>query len=114
MGVKSHIPLSFFSTLAFLGLNGEMARKVGISLDRNNIRMLIIKEAKEKKDKLKNILKKCFVFLKMDGCTRKRIHYFAIKGVTKALVFRNTQDQHTSEYLFNLVEKVLDKFERKK
>ena len=48
MVVKSHIPLSFFSTPAFLGLNGEMARKVGISLDRDNIRKLIIEEAKEK------------------------------------------------------------------
>ena len=49
MVVKSHITLSFFSTPAFWGLNGEMARKVGISLDRDNIRKLIIEEAKEKK-----------------------------------------------------------------
>ena len=34
--------------------------------------------------------------------------------VTKALVLRNTQAQHTSEYLSDLVEKVLDEFEMKK
>ena len=59
----------------------------------------------------------------MDRCRRQRIHYCAInvryvndqrEGVTKAMVLRNTQAQHTSEYLSDLVEKVLDEFEMKK
>ena len=53
MVVKSNILLSFFSIPAFLGLNGEMARKVGISLDRVNIRKLITKKAKEKRMNLR-------------------------------------------------------------
>lgn len=36
--VKSGIPLTYFSFEEFLTLNGEMARKLGVSLDRLDVR----------------------------------------------------------------------------
>ena len=78
MVVKNSIPISFFSTPPFLAMNGEMASKLHVSLDRTNIRRLVIKHAKQKKDEMRQVLKGRHVFLKMDGCTRQRVNYFAI------------------------------------
>ena len=47
MVVNNSIPLSFFSKPAFVGMNGEIASKFGISLDRNNVRRLLIDESKK-------------------------------------------------------------------
>ncbi|KAM5125247.1 LOW QUALITY PROTEIN: uncharacterized protein ACMZJ9_022334 [Mantella aurantiaca] len=123
MVVKNSVPLSFFSQTAFLGLNGEMAKKLGVSLERESIRKLIIEEAKYKKEELQKVLKGRFVFLKMDACTRHRINYFAInvrfvdennKTITRTLGLKDTQAHHTSDYLQKLVEGVLEDFEMKK
>ena len=38
MVVKNSVPLRFFTLLAFRKLNGELTKKLNISLDRNNIR----------------------------------------------------------------------------
>ncbi|XP_044134821.1 AP-4 complex subunit mu-1 isoform X1 [Bufo gargarizans] len=110
MVVKNSVPLSF-SQPAFLGLNGEMAKK------------LVIEEAKCKKEELQKVLKGRFVFLKMDACTRHRVNYFAInvrfvdennKTITRTLGLKDTQAHHTSDYLQKLVEGVLEDFEIKK
>ena len=77
--VKDGLPISLFSKPAFMGLNGEMARKLSVSLERESIRKLVIEEAIKQKEELKKSLKGRFVFLKMDGCTRHRVNYFAIK-----------------------------------
>ncbi|KAM5158321.1 LOW QUALITY PROTEIN: uncharacterized protein ACMZJ9_009610 [Mantella aurantiaca] len=123
MVVKNSVPLSFFSQTAFLGLNGEMAKKLGVSLERESIRKLIIEEAKYKKEELQKVLKGRFVFLKFDACTRHRINYFAInvrfvdennKTITRTLGLKDTQAHHTSDYLQKLVEGVLEDFEIKK
>ncbi|KAL8203028.1 UNVERIFIED_CONTAM: hypothetical protein K2H54_036077 [Gekko kuhli] len=123
MIVKNSLPLSFISQTAFLGLNGEMAKKLGVSLERESIRKLIIEEAKRKKEELQEVLKGCFVFLKMDACTRHRVNYFAInvrfvdennKTITRTLGLKDTQAHHTSDYLQKLVEGVLEDLEIKK
>ncbi|KAM9308920.1 LOW QUALITY PROTEIN: uncharacterized protein PAF06_013141 [Gastrophryne carolinensis] len=123
MVVKNSVPLSFFSQTAFLGLNGEMAKKLGVSLERESISKLIIEEAQCKKEELQKVLKGRFVFLKMDACTRHRINYFAInvrfvdennKTITRTLGLKDTQAHHTSDYLQKLVEGVLKDFEIKK
>ncbi|KAM9330121.1 LOW QUALITY PROTEIN: uncharacterized protein PAF06_009560 [Gastrophryne carolinensis] len=123
MVVKNSVPLSFFSQTAFLGLNGEMAKKLGVSLERESIRKLIIEEAQCKKEELQKVLKGRFVFLKMDACTRHRVNYFAInvrfvdennKTITRTLGLKDTQAHHTSDYLQKLVEGVLKDFEIKK
>ncbi|KAM9329115.1 LOW QUALITY PROTEIN: uncharacterized protein PAF06_019636 [Gastrophryne carolinensis] len=125
MVVKNSVPLSFSQT-AFLGLNGEMAKKLGVSLERESIRKLIIEEAQCKKE-LQKVLKGRFVFLKMDACTRQSEYsqngIFAInvrfvdennKTITRTLGLKDTQAHHTSDYLQKLVEGVLKDFEIKK
>ncbi|XP_023212677.1 uncharacterized protein LOC111615505 [Centruroides sculpturatus] len=123
MVVQDSVPLIFFSRPAFLGLNGEMARKLGVSLDRENIRRLIIEEAVLKKDELRKKLKDRLIFIKMDACTRHRVNYFAINVrfidenntiVTKTLAVKDTMAHHTGEYLQKLVQEVLEDFKIKK
>ncbi len=89
-------------------MNGEMASKLQVSLDRNSIRRIVIEDATQKKEELKRSLKRHFVFLKMDGCTHHRVNNFAInvrytddnnKKVTQTLAVRNTYAHHNSEYL---------------
>ena len=76
--VKNSISISFFSQSVLQGLNGEIARKVGVSLEQESVRKLVIEEAMKKKKELKENLKGHFVYNKMDACTRHRVNYFAI------------------------------------
>ena len=78
MVVKNSVPLKFFTLPAFKKLNCELAKKLNISLDRNNIRSLIIQEANNQKHLLKNLMKNKFVFLKMYACTHMPTNYIAI------------------------------------
>ncbi|KAM4028644.1 uncharacterized protein ACNLHF_023936 [Anomaloglossus baeobatrachus] len=121
--VKDSVPISLFSRPAFMCLNGEMARKLDVSLERESIRKLVIEEAFKQKEELKKTLKGRFVFLKMDACTRHRVNYFAINVrfvcdkneiITKTLAVKDTKAHHTSEFLQVLVEKVLQDYELKK
>ena len=67
-----------FSKPAFQSLDGEMARKFLIYLDKDNIRNMDIEEAKKQKSVMKEeIAGKC-VHLKIEACTRIRTNYFAI------------------------------------
>ena len=76
--VENGLPLTLFSLPAFTGLNGEMAEKLGISLDQQNIRSMILCEADCQKSQLVKELQDKFFFLRMDVCTRHRINYFAV------------------------------------
>lgn len=55
-----------------------MARKVGVSLKRENIKKLVIEKVKHTKKELQTNLKGCFVLIKMDVFTHHRVNYFAI------------------------------------
>ncbi|XP_073501668.1 uncharacterized protein [Phyllobates terribilis] len=121
--VKDGVPLSLFARPAFTALNGEMARKLGVSLGRESIRKLVIEEALKQKEDLKKTLKRRFTFLKMDACTCHRVNYFAINVryvcdnkeiVTKPLAVKDTKAHHSSLFLQALVEKVLQDYELKK
>lgn len=46
--------LQLFSSPAFVGLNGELANKLGVSLDRHDIRNMIIREAENQKSVERN------------------------------------------------------------
>ena len=105
--VENGIPLTCFSLKGFLGLNGELAGKLGLSLGRHEIRKRAITAAIDRK-KLKKGRNDKFVFLKLDGCTRHRVNYLAInvqlinsKNMLdiKTLAVRDTQAQHNSEFL---------------
>jgi len=116
--VENGVPLKLFSSPGFIGLHGEMAEKLGVSL--SSIRNLILCEAEEQKNKLKEELRDKFLFLKMDGCTRHRINYFALnvqfvdsKNEVRifTLAVRDTENQHSSDFIQRLVEDVLKDFE---
>ena len=116
--MENGVPLKLFSSPGFIGLHGEMAEKLGVLL--SSIRNLILCEAEEQKNKLKEELRDKFLFLKMDGCTRHRISYFALnvqfvdsKNEVRifTLAVRDTENQHSSDFIQRLVEDVLKDFE---
>ena len=116
--VENGVPRKLFSSPGFIGLHEEMAEKLGVSL--SSIRNLILCEAEEQKNKLKEKLRDKFLFLKMDGCTRHRINYFALniqfvdsKNELRVftLAVRDTENQHSSDFIQRLVEDVLKAFE---
>ena len=76
--VLNGISLRFFSRPEVLALIGELAQKLGVSLNRYNIKKLVIDEYESQKEQLKTKLSNKFVYLKMDACTRHRVNYFAI------------------------------------
>jgi len=78
------VPLKLFSSPGFIGLHGKMAEKLGVSL--SSIRNLILCEDEEQKNKLKEETHDKSLFLKLDGCTRHRINYFALNIRTFSLL----------------------------
>ncbi|XP_076057964.1 uncharacterized protein LOC143035181 isoform X2 [Oratosquilla oratoria] len=120
MVVKNDIPLGLFSTPAFVSLNGEMAHKLGVPLERNSIQNLVLTEAKKQKDALKEFLCGRFIFLKIDACTCQKMNYFAVniqcvndkkEVVTHTLAVRNTEAHLTSNCLQKLLLNVMEDFE---
>ena len=116
--VENGVPLKLFSSPGFIGLHGEMAKKLGVSLA--SLRNLIPCEAEEQKNILKDELRDKFLFLKMDGCTRHKINYFALnvqfvdsKNEVRifTLAVKDTENQHSSDFIRRMVEDVLKDFE---
>lgn len=116
-------PLSFFSGKAFMGLNGEMAVKLGVSLNREAVRKYVIDKADAKKEELRQILKNRLVYLKLDGVTRKRNHYLGINvrfcndnglPTTKILAVRDTLAKNKAIDVKKTAEAVLAEYGVKK
>ena len=108
--------INVFSSKGFLELIGELAGKLGLFLERKKIKKMVITAAIGRKNALKEELSGKFVFLKMDGCTRHRISYLAVnvqfinsKNMqdVKTLAVRDTQPQHSGEFLRHTLETVL-------
>ena len=59
-------------------LNGSLATSLGISLNRETVRNMVIRKAMSERKLLADSLKDKFVFLKFDGVTRLRSHYLGI------------------------------------
>jgi hypothetical protein len=78
--VRNGVALTLFSQPAFPGLNGEMAKKLGVSLERQSIRKLVLEEAKNKNEELQKTLNRRSKFIKMDATTPHRVNYFAINA----------------------------------
>ena len=106
--VENGVPLKLFSSPAFIGLHGEMA----------SMRNLILCEAEEQKNKLKEELRDRFLFLKMGGCTRHRINYFALNvqfvdSENEVRIFtlavKDTENQHYRNFIQRLVEDGLER-----
>ena len=119
--MKNRVPLKFFSSPAFIALHGKLAEKLGVLL--SSIRTLILCEVDEQKNKLKEELRNRFLFLKMDGCTRHRMNYFALtvqfvdfKNEVRifTLAVKDTENQHSNDFIQWLIEDVLKDFEIRK
>ena len=59
----------FFSKPEVLTLIGKLTLKLGVALNRHNIKILIIEKYKNQKEQIKKKLNNKFVHLKMDACT---------------------------------------------
>ena len=68
--VNNGVALNLLSSPAFVGLKGEMAQKLGVSLRSHSIRNMILYEAEKQKKKLKEELHDKFLFFK-DRCTHR-------------------------------------------
>ena len=76
--VMSGVPLSFFESPGFFTLNGEMARKLGVSLSRESIRRFVMNAANRMRDALIKDLKGKLVYIEMDGATRQSRSFLGI------------------------------------
>ena len=117
--VDDRVALQLFSSPAFLGLMEELATKLGVSLERHCVRDMVINEADNQKQLLKEMLHKKFCHLKMDACTRHKVNYFAInvqfmndnnKLNIHTLAVREFHALHTGHFIKCLVEEVPKEF----
>lgn len=97
-----------------------MSRKVGVSLDRDQVRGYVISAADKLKESVKAELKGKFVHLKFDSATRIRTNYLGVnvrymndnnEAITRTLSVTDTRCQHTSRELRSLLQNILDEFE---
>ena len=87
MVVEDLVPLSFFSTSdGYKTIAEPIARQLGVSLQRDAVRALVIAKAKAAKDQLKDILCNKAVFLKMDGATRQHTSFVAVSRCKKRVL----------------------------
>jgi len=99
--------LRFFSQPEVLARIGELARRLRVSRNRNNIKKLVLQKYEIQKEQLNSKLSNKLVYLKMDACPCHCVNYFAInvryvdegKNYTETLAIRNTEAQHYSKFL---------------
>ena len=68
--IMSGVALRFFESPGFQTLNGEMARKLGVSISRESICQYVVDAANKMRESLINELKGKLLFIKMDSATR--------------------------------------------
>ena len=116
MVVNCGVPLSFFESSSFRLINGQLAEKLDVGISRDCVRKMIMSEFEKQKNKLVEDIRHKLIFVKMDAATRHRVNYFAINiryvdnennSVTKTLAVRDTKNSHTSEFISDLLCKVL-------
>ena len=95
------VALHSFESLEFQTLNGEMARKLGVSVSRKSILRYVLDAANKMRDSWINDLKGKPVFIKMNAATRQLQSFFVInvqyfdknkeKSVVKKLACADTE-----------------------
>jgi hypothetical protein len=120
MAVENAFSLRVFSLKGFKRLVGDMAEKLQVSLDRNQIRSYVILAAKAEKERLREDVRGKFVYLKFDCATRIRTNYLGLNvryvnkdklPTTSTLKVVDTRSQHTATELKDIIEKVLKDYE---
>ena len=99
--ILSGVALHFFESPGFQTLNGEMARKLRVSISRESIRRYVVDAANKMRESFINYLKGKLLFIKMDSATRQFRSFLGInvqyydknkdKSVVKMLAFANTE-----------------------
>ena len=102
---------TLFRKPGFQTLNGEMARKLAVSISRESIRRYVVDAANKMRESLINDLKGKLLFIKMDSATRQFRSFLGIniqyydknkdKSVVKMLACANTEKRHTSRQMCN-------------
>jgi len=120
MVVHDGLPLRFFGQPNFRKLNGQIADRLKVSLDKDAIRNYIIQEANCQREILKKKLADSFVYIKLDLATCIRVNYLGVavrffdtaeqKTVTKTLKVMDTKDQHTSGQLKTMLLSILNDY----
>ena len=72
--------------LAFAVSNREIAAKCGVSLSYEAIRKLVMEKGDLEREKIKQQIQGCLLYIKIDCATRHRVHYLGI-NVRLVLIF---------------------------
>jgi hypothetical protein len=78
IAVENGFSLRVFSMKGFKRLVGDLAEKLHVSLDRNQIRSYVIPAAKAEKERLREELRGKFVYLKFDCATHITTNYLGL------------------------------------
>ena len=108
-----------FSTSSCKAMIGELAQKLGLSLDKDQVRDYIIQAGQTKKQEIKAELKDKFVYLKFDCATRSYTNYIGVnvrfvkdnQAVTRTLAVVDTRSRHTAFELRLILNSVLTDYE---
>jgi hypothetical protein len=117
---RDGISLRYFKELGGTTLLGDMAKRLGVSLDRSRVRSYVIDAAETMKLKIKEELKDKFIHLKFDCATRIRTNYLGVtaryvnsnnEAITTTLSITDTKSQHTSSQLKVLLHNILESYD---
>lgn len=117
--VKGGLSLTTFSQPAMKNLLGPAAIQLQVSLDRDQIRNMVLDEARRMKKELKDELKKKCVYIKADAATRHTRNYMGINVQyfhegsirIKTLALRDTAGGHDSESIKNIIAEVVEEYD---
>ena len=119
MLIYNGVPVCFFQDDGFKLLSGTLLEVLESPLGRDVIREMLLKRAIEKKEKLKNKLSGALIFIKFDWVTRLLTYFLCILAqyfnfdyglTTKRLALINTEANHTSLNLKNLLFSILREY----
>ena len=120
MVIEMGAPFSSFSLPSFKRYHEEEAKQLGISLDRDGVRHVLMERYLEKKEELKSKLKDKFMFLKVDCCERLgrrylgiNIQYFeecTMEAKIYTLAVREVDQRPSGVNLKNLIHDALNRF----
>ncbi len=118
MVARSGLSLKTLSGSSFKNTPGEIASSLGVSLQRDSVRQLIVNEAQQRMNRLKKTLRTRLVLVKVDWCARHNRSFLAVHvqfSVHSAvhvwtLDFREYLGMHAAESLKNVIEQVLRRY----
>lgn len=123
MVAKDSVPFAFFSaSCGFRSIAQPIANKLGVSLDRDAVRNMVIDKAREVEADLIQAMNNQPIFLKMDAATRQGTSYLAInaqfvqggRAVTRTLAVVDCAGKHTAEATTTLVFQVMARYKLRK